>query len=494
MKAPDRIPCDDGRSPLILATVGGLKLRLLLACVALGAWAIPRPSLAAAKQIAIVGVTVVNPEREAKDAAVADATVVISGGRIVAVGARASTPVAADAVQIDGRGKWLIPGMIDGHVHFFQSGNLYTRPDVADFNAVMPYAREVARNKARLAATFKVWLASGVTSVIDVGGPFWNFDVRAAAERSAAAPRVATTGPLISMVARPQLELDDPPIIKVDSPAAARDLVRRELERKPDFIKVWFIHRPADDLAAQEAIVKATADAAHAAHVRLAVHATELDTAKAALRAGADYLVHSVSDAPVDAEFILLARANHALLCPTLFVVQGYEYALSNRWQATPEEQRLADPQILAAMHDLDRMPKDLIPARVAKSMAAAAPPPAPTVEFENLELLWQAGIPIVMGTDAGNIGTLHGPSVFREMALMHAAGLTPLQILRSATTNGAQALGRSDLGAIAPGKLADVVLLDADPLDDVANLSRADRVIKAGVVYEPKALIDSIR
>ena len=302
--------------------VGGLKLRLLLACVALCAWTIARPSLAAAKQIAIVGVTVVYPEREAKDAAIADATVVISGDRIVAVGARASTPGAADALRIDGRGKWLIPGLIDGHVHFFQSGNLYTRPDVADFNAVMPYAREVARNKARLAATFKVWLASGVTSVIDVGGPFWNFDVRAAAERSDAAPRVATTGPLISMIARPQLDLDDPPIIKVDSAAAARDLVRRELERKPDFIKVWFIHRPGDDLAAQEAIVKATADAAHAAHVRLAVHATELDTAKAALRAGADYLVHSVSDAPVDAEFIRLARANHALLCPTLFVVQ----------------------------------------------------------------------------------------------------------------------------------------------------------------------------
>jgi imidazolonepropionase-like amidohydrolase len=88
----------------------------------------------------------------------------------------------------------------------------------------------------------------------------------------------------------------------------------------------------------------------------------------------------------------------------------------------------------------------------------------------------------------------LHGPSVFREMALMRDAGLTPLQILRSATTNGARAMGRSDLGAIAPDKLADVVLLDTDPLADVANLSRAESVIKAGVVYDPKALIDSIR
>src|SRR5580700_9087780 len=94
----------------------GLKLRLLLACVALCACASAPASLADAKQLAIVGVTVINPEREANDAAVADATVVISGDRIVAVGSRASTPVAPGAMQIDGRGKWLIPGMIDGHV------------------------------------------------------------------------------------------------------------------------------------------------------------------------------------------------------------------------------------------------------------------------------------------------------------------------------------------------------------------------------------------
>ena len=449
---------------------------------------------AGAGQLAIVGVTVVNPERDGAAATMADATVVISGERIVRVGSAAATPVPAGAKRIDGHGKWLIPGMIDGHVHFFQSGNLYTRPDVADFNAVVPYAQEVARNKTRLPATFKVWLASGVTSVIDIGGPFWNFDVRASAEKSDAAPRVEVAGPLISMVARPQLDLGDPPIIRIDSPDAARELVARELARKPDFIKIWFIHRPEDDMDKQVAIVKATADAAHAAHVRLAVHATELDVAKASLRAGADYLVHSVFEEPIDDEFIDLLRKNHALLCPTLFVRNGYAYALSNRWQATPEEQRLADPQILAAMHDLDTMPKDKIPPRVAKLISDKPPINPPTVSEQNLKKLWDAGIPIVMGTDAGNIGTLHGPSVFREMALMQQAGLTPLQVLRSATTNGAKAMGRDDLGTIAPGKLADLVLLDADPLADVANLSHAERVVKGGVVYDPKALIDSIR
>lgn len=117
------------------------------------------------------------PERDT-GTTLGDATVVIAGDRITAVGPRASTPVPDGATVLDGKGRWLIPGMVDGHLHFFQSGNLYTRPDAADFTGLVPYAPEVARNKARLPATFAVWLASGVTSVIDVGGPFWNFAVR----------------------------------------------------------------------------------------------------------------------------------------------------------------------------------------------------------------------------------------------------------------------------------------------------------------------------
>src|ERR1700722_2251909 len=325
-----------------------------------------------AKSLAIVGVTMISPERD--DAAAPDQTVVIEGERIVAVGPQSKVKIPAQAQRIDGKGKWLIPGMIDGHVHFFQSGNVYTRPDGIDLNAVVPYAQEVARNKARLPATFKVWLASGVTSVIDVGGPFWNFDVRDAARKSDAAPRVETTGPLISMVSRPQLDLGDPPIIKVDSEQAARDLVKRELPYKPDYIKVWYIHQPNDDFAAQERIVKATADAAHAAHIRLAVHATELATAKSALRAGADYLVHSVFDEPIDDEFIAMMKQHHAMLCPTLFVTSGYRLVFSDQWQATPEEQRLADPQILAAVPHLEKIDKAKVPPRVVQMMADKKP------------------------------------------------------------------------------------------------------------------------
>lgn len=473
-----------------------MSARLLIALIALlPAAGSARAADSGGPLVAIVGATVVHPERDGADAVSANTTVVIRGARIESLGPRDSVTVPKGATVIDGHGKWVVPGLTDAHVHFFQSGNLYTRPDVADFNGVVPYAQEVARNKARLPATFKIWLASGVTSVVDIGGPFWNFEVRDAAAASPAAPRVAVAGPLLSMVDRPQLDLGDPPIIRVDSPAVALKLVERELARRPDYIKVWFIHRPGDDLAAQEAIVKAAGDAAHAAGLRLAVHATELVTAKAALRAGADYLVHSVINEPVDEEFIELAMRNKIIYCPTLFVFQGYPLALSNTWRPTPAEARRADPQVLAAMGDLERIPANKLPERVAKAMREAGPVPPLTVALHNLKTVLDAGITIVMGTDAGNIGTLHGPSVLREMRLMQEAGLTPLQVLRSATSDGALALGLAgELGRIAPGQRADLVVLDADPLADTGNLERIYRVVRDGRVFDPEALLQSIR
>ena len=162
---------------------------------ALAVLVLAAPWARAADVIAIVGATVVHPEREGAEAVAPDSTVIVEGERIRAAGPARSTPVPKGARVIDGKGKWVIPGLVDSHVHFFQSGNLYTRPDVADFNRWMPYAKEVARNQARLPETFRVWLASGVTSVVDIGGPFWNFEMRDAAARSAAAPRVHVAGP-----------------------------------------------------------------------------------------------------------------------------------------------------------------------------------------------------------------------------------------------------------------------------------------------------------
>ena len=197
----------------------------------------------------------------------------------------------------------------------------------------------------------------------------------------------------------------------------------------------------------------------------------------------------------MDEEFLSLARERHVLYCPTLFVFTSYGYALSGTWHATEAEERLADPQILAALHLPDPLPPAVqLPERLSKLMSEHREPEPPTVAMQNLLRVWNAGITVVMGTDAGNIGTVHGPSVFREMDLMRRSGLTPLQVLRSATVNGAATLGQPDLGTIEAGKLADLVVLDADPLADVANLSHASLVYKGGHEYRPQELMSALR
>src|SRR5262249_9315351 len=188
---------------------------------------------------------------------------------------------------VDGRGRWVMPGLIDAHVHFFQSGGAYTRPDAIDLRAHRSYEKEIAGIKERLPQTFARYLLCGITSVVDAGGPMWNCEVPEQAARTALAPRVAVAGPLVSTIARPQLDLGDPPIVKVDGPEGARALVAKEAPHRPDFIKVWFIQRPGDDPAAGRALLDAVVDESRAHGLRVAVHATELAGGRAPGGAGA---------------------------------------------------------------------------------------------------------------------------------------------------------------------------------------------------------------
>src|SRR6185369_2838245 len=157
---------------------------------------------------------------------VQNATIVIDGDRIAASGdAKALGPAAGgkNARIIDCKDKFILPAYIDTHIHFFQSGDLFTRPDGADFNGVRPYKDEVAWIKAHLDDVFARYIRCGITSVVDVGGPMWNFEVRKKANATAKSPRAAVAGPLISSVSREKLDLGDPPIVKIDTPDQARE-------------------------------------------------------------------------------------------------------------------------------------------------------------------------------------------------------------------------------------------------------------------------------
>jgi len=113
-------------------------------------------------------------------------------------------------------------------------------------------------------------------------------------------------------------------------------------------------------------------------------------------------------------------------------------------------------------------------------------------VALPNLKKLEDAGVTIAAGTDAGNIGTIHGPALFREFQLMKQAGLTPMQILQCATANAAKLFGGetgAHIGKIENGYFADLVILNSNPLDEIKNSSDIDTVIKNGVLYQ----VDSI-
>jgi imidazolonepropionase-like amidohydrolase len=469
-----------------------MKLRITLA-LALSIFALT----ARAEKIALVNGTIINPD---KSQIVQNATIIIDGDKIAAAGDAKTISTPKDARLIDCKGKFILPGCIDTHVHFFQSADLYTRPDVVDLTKVRPYAEEVAWIKRNLPDTFERYLRSGITSVVDVGGPMWNFEVRKKANATAKAPRVAVAGPLISSVSREKLDLGDPPIVKIDSPEQAREFVRKLAAQNPDLVKIWYIVDKDHPVDSFRPIVRATVEESHAHKLRVAVHATELETARAAVEEGADVLVHSVIDKPVDDAFVKLLQDRHTILCPTLVVFERYGRTFANKLNLTPEEKAWGNPEVIATL-DVTKIPQDKLPDRIKTALvnpneALDRIKKVYDVALKNLKTLEDAGVTIAAGTDAGNIGTIHGPAIFREFQLMKEAGLTPMQVLQCATANAAKLFGGdtgAHIGKIDNGYFADLVIVKSNPLDDIARASDIDSVMKNGMHYRTAELVRSL-
>jgi len=472
-----------GDAVLGLAAIGTLPIM-----PALSPRPVPKTENDGSEYTAIVGATALAGDELAP---LHDATILIRKSRIEAIGPRADVKIPGSAHVIKANGLFAIPGLIDSHVHFFQSGGLYTRPDAIDLRSVRPYTEELQWIKENLHDTFARYIRAGITSVVDAGGPFWNYDVRAEAARTVLAPRVMVAGPLISSVERQILDPNnDPPIVKIDTVEAAHALIDRELASHTDYLKFWWVLSPDRPAAAFQPIARAAIDYAHQKGARVIVHATELETARLAVESGTDILAHSVFDADVDDAFLNLVKSRNVIYCPTLVVVGNYGYTFHQKPNLSPVDLRLANPDVVGTLFQMQDVQEALPPATLAAIRARREPEP-PHAAMRNLKRVYEAGIRVAAGTDAGNIGTQHASSFYDEALTMIASGLSPRDVLLTATRGGAAMMGREkDLGSLAAGKLADIVLLKEDPLKDIRAITSVQHVIKDGHVFAANTIL----
>ncbi|MEK7329580.1 MAG: amidohydrolase family protein [Candidatus Eisenbacteria bacterium] len=471
---------------VFVATPAGWKIAVTTAFQALPD--VPPPPRA------IVGATLVDGRGGPP---VPDAVVVIRDGRIECAGPRSRCAVPDGVDTLDARGTWVLPGLVDAHVHYSQTGWADGRPDALDLRGEHPYEEVQARLRAHPERFHRAWLASGVTAVFDVGGYPWTVRMHEDAERSTEAPHIAAAGPLLSTI---DFWLNLPAerqFIFLHDSTSARDGVRYLKSLGVSAVKVWFIVRPGSDFAVMERAVMAAGDEARRAGLPLIVHATGLREAKAALRAGAKFLVHSVQDLPVDAEFLALAKANGTIYCPTLTVRAGYVRLY--RSAAEGGAPSVDDPNGIVDSLTLAHIAST--PAAARRAGASRPLPRATALDSlrrtmaANLLRVLRAGIPVAMGTDAGNPLTLHGPAVYEEMETMQRDGMRPMEVIVAATRNGARAMGRdADFGTVEAGKLADLVLVGGDPTRDVRNLRHVRWVVRRGVVRSLEEMRAAIR
>ena len=393
---------------------------------------------------AIVGATLIDGTGAAP---LRDAVVVVRGDHIETVGARGRMKVLESAAIVDAEGWYLLPGLIDAHVHVSHPGFAPT-PSPGSGEA---YGTAIAIHNLRSA------LQAGITTVRDACGGRENLALRAAIERGIIlGPRVFTAGRGLCMTGGHGAGL--PGVREVDTPSAVRQAVREERKAGVDFIKLLSSHRTDFPEFSQDEI-KAGVDEAHRLGLRVAIHAANLVSVRAAVQAGVDTIEHGSFLDEGTAE--RMAREG-TVFVPTLWVKHDLAHRLRIR-TGTPagfEGSALRDIAESAVWFArcVEQLPETM---RIARSQ----------------------GVPIAAGTDFV-MADKPWALLPEEIAFLVKLGLTSMEAVESATRIGAKALGLEDrLGTVEPGKWADLILVERDPLDDVLALRDVTWVMKDGIV-----------
>jgi imidazolonepropionase-like amidohydrolase len=379
-------------------------------------------------------------------------TVIVQDGRITAVGPVASTQVPAGATRVDVKGKTLLPGLINAHGHVAATQGLQSNPSF--------YTRD------NLVRQLKTYGQYGFTSVFSLGDDQEaGFALRDEQSKgSIDRARLFVAGPVITG----------------DTAEAALAMTNKVAAMKPDLLKIRVDDNLGSTRKMPEPAWRAVLTRAHELGYRVAVHIFYLADAKATLAAGANFIAHSVRDTDVDASFVSALKKQDACYCPTFTrEVSTFVYDSTPPWVNDPFFVKGVDQSIVAQLSDPNRQ------AQIRSSNAWKSGQQYKAgleVAKRNLKTLSSQGVRIAMGTDTGPPARFQGFFEHLELEMMVDAGMMPMQALVSATGDAATCHQKTgQIGTLAPGVAADLLVLGANPLENIRNTRSIEQVWIAG-------------
>jgi imidazolonepropionase-like amidohydrolase len=356
--------------------------------------------------------------------AIEKGTIVVNGNVIQAVGANVQVPAGATRVNL--AGKTVMPMIIDTHIH---------APD--------DVAQNVRDMKRRA-----YW---GVSAAMSMGTETKDTSLKQRSQDVPGQARILSAGRGITGVEKGR----EPAAYWVANEMEARKAVQENAGKRVDIIKIWVDDRDNTVPKLTPAQYGAVIDEAHKANIRVTAHIFDLDDAKGLLKANVDAFAHGVRDRDVDDEFMTMVRAKpNLVLNPNL-----------------PGRGAPADLSFLQG-----RIPADEFADAQKGNVANAKQAEAYGIQARNLKRMNDAGTRVVLGTDGNTPWEPH-----REMENMVVAGMTPMQVITASTSRAAEFLRLNNQGSLQAGKSADLLVLDANPLDNITNTRRISAIYHKG-------------